>query len=316
MAANFGLSELRLKFDGWGFGRKKPPVRDIDQTSNVHVLIDDARDASHLSMLIENLVIPKLIADRGETGPRLSEQGFAEIVGTDRKRPITAEDVETFTALTLHSEAGTLLDFVDNCLATGSSVEAIYIELLAPSARRLGEFWENDSGDFVEVTMALWRIQQIVRELALRVPPPIRAGHGQRSALFSTMPGEQHSLGTLMIAECFQRAGWDTEVLIEPSTSELTGKVANRAYDLVGLTLSNDWPSGSLIALIKSIRAVSSNPGTCIMIGGRFVNDNPHLAEECAADGFATDAALAVVKANQLVPVSTSAPSNLPSQAT
>ncbi|MFN6934894.1 MAG: B12-binding domain-containing protein [Tsuneonella sp.] len=308
MATNFGISELRMKFDGWGFGRKKEPVGASAKTSDLNHRLDDARDVSHLSMLIENLVIPKLIADREDAGIRLSEQGFAEIVGTDRKRPITSDDVEAFTALTLSSEADTLLDFVDNCLATGSSVEAIYIELLAPSARRLGEFWENDSGDFVEVTMALWRIQQIVRELALRVPPPVRACHGQRSALFSTMPGEQHSLGTLMIAECFQRAGWDTEVLIEPSRSELTGRAANRRYDLVGLTLTNDCPSGTIIGLIKSIRSASSNPGTCIMIGGRFVNANPHLADEVGADGYASDAAKAVLMADQLVPVTALAP--------
>lgn len=318
MASNFGMSEILSKFDSWRHGRKSdvPDISDFasepDSASSLkpgtpsrqpHVctIVDNAQGALDLSVLLENLVIPKLMADRDNPANRVSERGLAETVGTDRKRPITSEDVETFTTLTTNSEASVLLDFVDNCLATGSSVEAIYIDLLAPAARRLGEYWEEDTGDFVDVTMGLWRIQEILRELALRVPPPIASGQQQRSALFSTMPGEQHSLGTLMVAECFQRAGWDTDVLMEPTQSELTGKFANRHYDVIGLTLSNDCPSGVLSDLIRTIRSVSSNSGICVMIGGRLVNDNPSLAEECGADGTASDAQAAVSLANDFV---------------
>ncbi|MGB7373929.1 cobalamin B12-binding domain-containing protein [Pontixanthobacter sp.] len=323
MATNFGMSELRSKFHNWRTGRKDGVrgteyLADVDLTAGLksssslqppnshaepHIcsIVEDSQGAFDLSVLLENLVIPKLMADRDNPANRVSERGLAETVGTNRKRPITVDDVETFTSMTTCSEASTLLDFVDNCLATGSSVEAIYIDLLAPAARRLGEYWEKDTGDFVDVTMGLWRIQEILRELALRVPPPISSGIPQRSALFSTMPGEQHSLGTLMVAECFQRAGWDTDVLMEPTQSELTGKFANRHYDMIGLTLSNDCPSGVLSDLIHTIRSVSSNPGICVMIGGRFVNENPHIADECGADGTAADAQNAVLMANEFV---------------
>jgi methanogenic corrinoid protein MtbC1 len=311
MAANFGISELRSKFDDWRQGRKSGSlgVPNSEQSEPyVCQIVDDPKGAADLSLLLENLVIPKLIADRGNPQNRLSEQGLAETIGTDRKRPITPQDVEAFTALTIDAEAGTLLDFVDNCLATGSSVEAIYVDLLAPSARRLGEFWEKDSEDFVDVTMGLWRIQEILRELALRVPPPIGSAQGRRSALFSTMPGEQHSLGTLMVAECFQRAGWDTDVMIEPSQSELTAKVANRHYELAGLTLSNDCPTSALTSLITSIRTVSSNPDICIMIGGRFVIENPEVVDESGANGTAADAASAIALANRLAPARAAMP--------
>jgi len=306
MATKFGISELRSKFDDWrqGLLGDKGGVQDNERASqDQYTIVDDPKKDNRLSVLIENLVIPKLMADRDNPAHRISERGLAETIGTDRQRPITDEDVATFTTLTLKSEASSLLDFVDNCLATGSSVEDIYVDLLAPAARRLGTFWEDDSQDFVDVTMGLWRIQEVLRELALRVPPPSVGSQGQRSALFANMPGEQHSLGTLMVAECFQRAGWDTDVLIEPSQSELTGKFANSHYDLVGLTLSNDCPSGALSGLIKSIRTVSSNSGICVMIGGRFVNENPGLADECGADGTASDAPSAIATANTLVPV-------------
>ncbi len=314
MASDFGLSVLRSRFDEWRQGRKDDDTQlnVCDQkNSRAWNIVEEPRESANLSVLLENVVIPKLIADRGNPNSRLSEQGLAETIGSDRKRPIDRHDVVTFTGLTLTSDASALLDFIDNCLATGSSVESIYVDLLAPSARRLGEFWEEDSEDFVDVTMGLWRIQEVLRELALRVPPPAVPGQGTRSALFSTMPGEQHSLGTLMVAECFMRAGWDADVLIEPTQSELTEKFATRHYDLVGLTLSNDYPSGQLSSLISTIRGVSRNSGICVMIGGRLVNENPDLIEACGADATAADAPSAIEVANTLVPLRTTSPQQL-----
>ena len=256
-----------------------------------------------LSLLIQNLVIPRLIADRQEPGYRLAEQHPSpqHISGTSGK--ITPQDVEEFSLLSTRSDARELLDFVDKCLANGTSVDSIYVDLLAPTARRLGEYWESDERDFVDVTMGLWRIQEILRELTLRIPPPAIAGFGQRSALFSTMPGEQHSFGTLMIAECFYRAGWDADIMIEPSQSELIGKFAGRHYDLIGLTVSLDCPKATLSGLVSAIRSVSSNPATRIMMGGRVINDDPGLIEECGADATAADAPSAVILADLLVPL-------------
>jgi MerR family transcriptional regulator, light-induced transcriptional regulator len=255
---------------------------------------------------LENLVIPKLIADRDKRNnwlhlPGLTPKNTASAV-TPLPLTISTSDTEKFAQLCVNGEAHELLEFVDQFLLAGTSVETIYVELLAPSARKLGEFWEEDSEDFVGVTMGLWRIQEILRELTLRVPPQSRATQGQRTALFSPMPGEQHSFGTLMIAECFQRAGWDTDVLIEPTQSELTGKFATRHYDLIGLTISNDHSISSLNSTIKTIKSVSNNPQIRIMVGGRIINEQPNLFDECGADATALDAISAVALADNLVP--------------
>jgi methanogenic corrinoid protein MtbC1 len=151
--------------------------------------------------------------------------------------------------------------------------------------------------------MGLWRIQEILRELTSRVPPTMRQGHGMRRALFSPMPGDQHSLGTLMVAECFQRSGWDTNVLLEPSQSEIIEKTAKEHFDLIGLTISCDCPSGAISSLITTIKAVSPNPHIRIMIGGRLVNEQPELVEQCGADATSIDALAAVAVANRLVPL-------------
>lgn len=306
MATVFGISGLKSKLDDWRGGRKNIQPQNLavaDSGMNPFTVVEPADEDYDLSLLLENLVIPKLIADRDKRDNWLHMPGLSQAGTAKHHAAITSADVEEFTRLSIGGEAHALLDFVDHCLETGSSVETVYIELLAPAARKLGEYWEQDSEDFVGVTMGLWRIQEILRELSLRIPPKSRPGHGQRSALFSMMPGEQHSFGTLMVAECFQRAGWDTDVLIEPKQSELTGKFAKRHYDLIGLTVSRDCSTALLGSMVKTIKAVSCNPHIRIMLGGRVINEQPELVDECGADATAIDAMSAVALADRLVPV-------------
>lgn len=306
MATAFGISGLKSKIDDWRGSRRNTSSQGLpngDAAESALTVVGGTDKDYDLSLLLENLVIPKLIADRDKRDNWLHLPGLSPTAKANRHPAITEADVEEFTQLSVNGEAHALLDFVDHCLETGSSVETVYVELLAPAARKLGEYWEEDSEDFVGVTMGLWRIQEILRELALRIPPKSRPGHGQRSALFSMMPGEQHSFGTLMVAECFQRAGWDTDVLIQPTQSELTGKFATRHYDLIGLTVSRDCSTGALGGLVKAVKSVSRNPNVRIMLGGRVINENPELVEECGADGTASDAVTAVALADHLVPV-------------
>ena len=318
MATVFGLTGLKSKLVDWRGGQKIDQIQEIDGADDVINsirLVANRNEQYDLSLLLENLVIPRLIADRSDEAPWPASLKRpvvdSAIERTPSRRTIDEQDVEAFSHMSVNEEAHVLLAFVEARLATGNSVETIFVELLAPAARRLGEYWDADSEDFVGVTMGLWRIQEVLRALTLRIPPAARPGQGQRSALFSPMPGEQHSFGTLMIAECFQRAGWETDVLIEPTQSELTGKFAMRHYDLIGLTVSNDCSTGALHGLISTIKAVSSNPHVKVMLGGRVINEQPDLVTRSGADATAVDALSAVALADHMIPISAASFENL-----
>ncbi len=245
-----------------------------------------------VNAIIEGEIIPRLMMahSSGETGapPRA-------------ERPIDPEAAARFALLPLQLDATELLAAVDVFIADGASVETVCLDLLAPSARILGEMWERDECDFIDVTMGLWRLQEVMRDIAARAPGERAFLCAPRSALFSPMPGDNHNFGALMIEEVFARAGWQSEALIKPERRELLDRLARQRFVLVGLTLTRDCPSAALANLIKAIRNVSANPDLVIIIGGRMINENPDLVGEVGADGTGVDALAALDVAESLV---------------
>ena len=245
-----------------------------------------------IDSLIEGDIIPRLL---------LAHREEKAAAAPSTNPPITRQDIERFAPLPLELEADKLLLEVDQFLARGVSIESVFVDLLAASARFLGESWERDDCDFVDVTMGLWRLQEVMREIALRSPTLVRSATAAPRALFAPIPGDQHSFGALMVDEVFSHAGWQSEAMFEPQRHELLRCVGASHFDLIGLTVSCDCPSGALADLITAIRSVSRNAAIRVIIGGHSVNADPGLVARVGADGTAPDAQSALVLAERLV---------------
>jgi methanogenic corrinoid protein MtbC1 len=245
-----------------------------------------------VNAIIETEIIPRLLmAHAGKEGRAPGR----------RSRGITPDEASRFALLPLRLEAASLLEEVDAFISKGASVETICLDLLAPAARKLGEMWERDECDFLDVTMGLWRLQEVMREVAARSPATLGEMHLPHTALFSPMPGDHHNFGTLMIEEVFARSGWRSEALVKPERRELLDRLARQPFDLIGLTLARDCPSAALGNLIKAVRNVSANPHIVVLVGGRMIIENPGVVSEVGADGTGADALAALELANALV---------------
>jgi methanogenic corrinoid protein MtbC1 len=255
--------------------RKKTPIRDGNaQDLTPPPPQSGAIDGQSLSNLVEREIIPRLVASHPLAGKYTDDRGSGEI---------TAEEIDAFAPLSLQVEADELLDYVEGILHRGVGIDTLMVDLLAPAARRLGEYWEEDRCDFVDVTMGLWRLQEIVHELGARLPAERRVGPGKR-ALFASMPGDQHSFGTVVVEELFSREGWLTDRMSEASTPDLLERVAGEWFDLVGLTISCDYHIAPLGSVIVALRNVSRNPHLRIMVGGRIFVEDPDLAGRVGAE--------------------------------
>ena len=85
----------------------------------------------------------------------------------------------------LAEETPALMSYVEKLQFEGATIEALYLGLLSATARRLGEYWEMDTASFASVTIGLWRLQEVLRNLSskFQVEGP-KPAHGHRALLF------------------------------------------------------------------------------------------------------------------------------------
>lgn len=245
-----------------------------------------------LAQLIEGEIIPRLLA--AHQGPTPSD------VIQMNTGVITRAELERFAQKAIVEDLTTLMDHIDLFMRRGVAVETIYFDLLSPAAKLLGTMWEQDQCTFADVTVGLCRLQQIVYEFADRVHVDNGGGDG-RTALFALTPGDQHSLGLIMVVEFFRQAGWRTICMPDATAEDLIHMVETERFDLVGFSMANEKWLEPLPPLIRSLREASLNPGVRVMVGGRVFAEDPSRVAAVGADETAADAREAVRAAARLL---------------
>lgn len=249
----------------------------------------------HLIRTLEGEIIPRLMLVHRQT-PRVAAQDE----GARRDR-VTGEDVAELTRLVLAHDAEVSIAYCRTLGARGVSVSAIYLGLLTPVARRLGEMWARDECGFTEVTLGLCRLHQVLRELAPAFRGPGVAWDDARRALLLPAPGEQHMFGVVMVAEFFRRAGWDVRSGPAESADDLVALVRNQWFGLAGLSVSTQRSAGALPRLIERMRRSSRNRQMAIFVGGQLFTEHPELVQQVGADGTGNDARAAALQAENLL---------------
>jgi methanogenic corrinoid protein MtbC1 len=248
-----------------------------------------------LARAIETDVIPRLVqAHRPQPG----QPGEA---AADLVTPVSAAEVERFVAHTLHDDEAAIAACVAQLRQRGVCVEALYLDLLGPAARQLGHMWEEDLCDFSTVTVALGRLQRLMREWSPAFGDEVdHPPHGRR-ALFVQPRDEQHSFGLSMVAEFFRRDGWDVLGGVGGAVTDPAAKVRDEWVDIIGFSVGSDGRIPWLKATIRAARAAARNPDLVVLVGGPPFTLHPELADEVGADGTARDGREAPLLAERLM---------------
>jgi len=214
---------------------------------------------------------------------------------------VTTAHVADLVGLVLARGEPEAVAFVEAMHDQGAAAESLYLDLLAPAARRLGEMWDNDLCDFTEVTIGLWRLQNTMRELSpsFQRSPDIRSD-GPR-VLLVPLPGETCTFGLSMVYEFFHRAGWNAWTGPVAGSSDLRAMVRREWVEVIGFSLACDEKLDVVRAEIRSVRRASQNPALGVLVGGPGFTANPLLAAQVGADGTAIDGRQAVLQAQALV---------------
>lgn len=99
--------------------------------------------------------------------------------------------------------------------------------VLPAAARELGRGWETDRISFVDVSLAMVRLQRLLRDDINEVAIEGRAG----SLLLILPEGEQHTFGALVAARQLRRLGFSVCLSIGASAGEVASLARSRAFD-------------------------------------------------------------------------------------
>jgi len=247
---------------------------------------------------VENEIIPRLMLLHRGPGEAAARAGRAP----NDLYTVTADQVAEFTAEVLkgHQPA---IDYLKLLVSQGATLDGLCLHLLAPAARHLGELWEDDVVDFTDVTIALGRLQGVLRGLSASMQlPPSAVGVG-RKALFASVPGEQHTFGLAMVCDFFRISGWAvwSESLEHSKAAALISMVREQHFDVVGFAIGNDKSIASLAELIRNVRQASLNRRLGVLVGGPLLVTRPQIATLVGADATGADARQAMLEAEKLL---------------
>jgi MerR family transcriptional regulator, light-induced transcriptional regulator len=217
----------------------------------------------------------------------------------------TTDVIEEFTQCALSEDATAAGAYADLLHEKGLAIESIFLHVLQPVARRLGDLCNQDICHDVEVTVGMWRLQSLVRDLSADFQaeaPPVASNH---SVLVATQPGEPHMLGMRLDAEFFWRAGWDVMCEFPATDEELENLVREQWFDVLDLSLSSafqrDHRLAAMTATIQAVRRVSFNPDIRVMVCGRVFLEHPEFSLLIGADVGCSTAAKVVTRAESVL---------------
>jgi methanogenic corrinoid protein MtbC1 len=215
----------------------------------------------------------------------------------DALRPSSA-DVDALAHIVLGDDLEAAATYVTIMRDRGLSMETLYIELLEPTARHLGEMWDNDECDFIDVTIGVGRLQKLLAIFNETYTLPELGT--RRRVLMATTPGNQHSFGASMIERLLSAAGWQVDAEYSGVADDIINVVSRNWFAVIGLTAGSDRQLEALKSIIVEIRKESQNEAIGIMVGGPMFIENPEMASAMGADATAPNAPTAVLAAQKL----------------
>ena len=180
---------------------------------------------------------------------------------------------------------------VEQALASGAAPSDLYLQLIAPALREIGDRWAQGRTTIDEEHRATSVAIRIVGRLGPRFARPGRTRRG--AVLLGAAPGDAHQLPVTMVVDVLRSEGL---VVVDlganvPTQSLLDAAAGIPDLKAVGISVGADSVAK---AAARSIGAVKRrHPGVAVVAGGPALPTASH-ASDLGADGWAPDAAAAV----------------------
>ena len=208
---------------------------------------------------------------------------------------VTAAMAVEYLSAIVEGDHGGARRAVDGALLAGAPAMAVYLEVLVPCQRRVGDLWMRGDLSVAGEHLATEITSGEMEYLRSRTSRKFALG---KHAVVAAAPNERHTLGARIVADFLFVDGWDVDFLgADVPAQELAAFAADRNPDVVALSVVLPENLGGAQEGIAAAKNAAGN--VPVLLGGPAIRDALH-ARQLGADGFAADASQALEIARRL----------------
>jgi methanogenic corrinoid protein MtbC1 len=183
----------------------------------------------------------------------------------------------------------------------GLTDEKICDVYIPEAARVMGDHWCKDEASFADVTIAVARLQGMLRDL---MPSAAQASAykvaGGSSILMVVLERDYHTLGAGVAAVQLRRSGVSCRLLMDKPISVIAEEVSKSSYDAIMISASDGERLGHIRECIQYLRKVTKGH-VPIIVGGSLLCQKLDIKALTSADYVESDPKKALQKCGLIV---------------
>jgi excisionase family DNA binding protein len=206
--------------------------------------------------------------------------------GAGRPSKGVGEWERRFEARLLAGDANGAWGVLEAALTAGADVESIYLDVIAPALRGIGDRWETGEVDVAVEHRASVIVSKLTGRLSSRFG---RRGRSRGNVVLGAAPGERHGLPVNLVADLVRAAGYDVDDLGADVPANSLALAASSVPRLVAVGISVTTPGldDAVRSAVGSVR--HQVPGVPLLLGGAAISGADE-ARDLGADHYADDA--------------------------
>jgi excisionase family DNA binding protein len=173
---------------------------------------------------------------------------------------------------------------VESALAAGMEPGRVYVDVLAPAMKTIGDEWESGRVSIADEHRASAVAVRLIGRLGPRFA---RKGRSRGHVAVAGAPGERHAIPLSMLGDLLRGAGFEVTDLGPDVPAEALADVAIDLDRLTAVCISATNHAADA-KLRKAVAAVKKAVDVPVFVGGAAIIGSEH-ARRLGADGWAAD---------------------------
>ncbi len=234
---------------------------------------DDNGNRMYSADQLEKLMLIRQLVDQGSRPGKLIKLEVGELRALQNKPRYHFEET-VFLGLLKNDNAVTLHAWMQQQLLALGLRKFIHL-VMVPAIKVVGDNWATGEVEIYEEHLFTEMMKSVVRQALAET---YRSG-GKPRVMLTTVPGEQHSLGLLMVEALLRLGG--AEVIAfgtEMPFQDIREAAEAHAVDVISLSFSASFKTEDAIVTLSGLRQVIPNE-IMIWVGGSAFASRPGVPE-------------------------------------